>query len=380
MGTKMNLIYVVPFLFLAVVGSDEISEPEKEFRKCRDVLDNVASTNCQRALNIHLCTKMLNGRIGSRGKQELDRLKCKKEINICGIKDIRTCKQLKQNDLCSYLEGMKNCLYQQECTEHYKLLDKHYTDSCLKTPCHTNNVDNCKIQITEPKTKSTETMCPHLDSIYTCVLSNGRCKMPSDWQKKYSQYACESLCYKIPKPSLTGLKEKQKCDKLNSFKSALDGYNCKIPKDVEKEYKSSQCDIRCNNARSCTTKNNPDGSRDEMCRTISFMSKCKEDAKCPIPQIIHDLYALYECGTSCDGKVLSECVASLKRPFNSTREELCGYFREEGKCNEAANCKLAEKYMKLMECSGAANQNTVFAIIFSFLLAVQMLEKYISLS
>ncbi|XP_052824678.1 uncharacterized protein LOC128248134 [Octopus bimaculoides] len=220
----------------------------------------------------------------------------------------------------------------------------------------------------------------YLEDVYKCVLiPNNKCKMPPDWQKNYKQYACENSCYDIKKQNSFSMTDEEKCNELNHHKSELDRANCNIPKDIEKEYKSLKCDIRCNKARQCSI-TIQDYSTKEICKTLSLQFKCNENAKCPTPQNLRDTYALYGCGTSCNGNVLNECAATLKRLLNSTREELCGYYREEGRCNDKAKCKMEEKYMKLFECSGAANRSTMFAVIFSFLLAVQMLEKYISLS
>ncbi|XP_029637714.1 uncharacterized protein LOC115212988 [Octopus sinensis] len=383
MNTIMNLISVVPFLLFAVAGSRHMRELQEMFSMCRSSLDAYSTTDCQRAQNIHFCTELLNGRIGSRGNQELDRLKCTEPVKSCKTSNIQGCMQRRMymKSSCRSLKMMKDCLYRQKCTEHYQLFENYYTNSCLNITCYTRHVMICD---GSPADDTIEGICRNLEEEYQCVLKkriypNNVCKMPVQWETDYESNTCEHPCYNISKPNLSRLPDEYKCKALNSYKSNLDSLNCKMPDDMEKEYKSSKCDTYCNREKKCIITISYGDSRKLNCHGLSVGIKCLETAKCPVSQYIHDAYAFYGCDSSCNGNVLTECMAILKEPLNSTREELCGYFREERGCYDKAKCEMSDLYMKLLECSGAASRNTMFAVIIPVLLAVQMLEKYISL-
>ncbi|XP_014772974.2 uncharacterized protein LOC106871163 [Octopus bimaculoides] len=356
MNTRMNLISVLPFLLFAVAGSRHMRELQEMFISCRSSLDAYSTTDCQRAQNIHFCTELLNGRIGSRGNQELDRLKCTEPVKSCKTSNLQRCilGRMYIDSSCRYLKMMKNCLYQQKCTEHYQLLDEYYTNGCLNTTCNRRDVINCN---GSPATYTIKSICQNLEEEYRCVLKkqnypNKICKMPAQWETDYKDNTCEHPCYNISKPNLNGMSDENKCKSLNSYKSNLDSENCKMPDDMEKEYKSSKCDTYCNTESRCMITVSDRDSRKLNCRGISVGIKCLENAKCPVSQYIHDAYAYYGCGSSCNGNVEAECIAILKEPLNSTREEQCGYFREKRGCYDKAKCERNDQYMNLLECSG----------------------------
>ncbi|XP_029637842.1 uncharacterized protein LOC115213072 [Octopus sinensis] len=382
MISRMNFVFLAPFLLFAVVGAGKIIETQNNFRECRDFLDEYATTDCQRVQNIHLCTQMLNGQIKSRGNQEINRLKCTEDVQGCKTTSIQICKDTSPNS-CSDLHSMKECLYQQDCTKHFELLDKYYTDGCLKTNCNSSDVTACDKSPTNTE-KNAE--CRNLDDEYSCVLrrrsyTNYICKMPTEWQKKYDDNDCERLCHKTPKPTLTGETDDQKCKTLKAYKSNLNNKNCKIPDDMESEYKALKCDTRCpKNYLVCTANVDDDYGRKKNCERLSYAVECSKNTVCPTSQKTHDLYAFYGCDTSCNGIEYSKCTNTLKEPLNSTRDEQCGYYKEYLDCAEKSKCEVDEGYNKLLECNGAASRNIMFSIIILALLTVQMLERYISLS
>ncbi|XP_014788326.1 uncharacterized protein LOC106882236 [Octopus bimaculoides] len=385
MISRMTFISLVAFLLFAVVGGVNILLNQENFRDCRNSLDDYAKTDCQRAQNIHFCTEILNGQIKSRGNQELNRLKCKEEAKDCKTSNIQICRSSKLNS-CSDLNYVKHCLYQQDCTKHFELLDKYYTDVCLKIDCNSSDVAACD---TAPKNTEKDTVCLNLMSEYHCVLNkrsytNGTCRMPTEWQKTYKENTCERLCYEVSKPSFTDNNTgKEKCDKLKSYKSRLETRNCNMSSDMEIEYKKLKCDTDspCKKGyMACHVFVNGRSTRKENCKQLSLAVQCSKNTVCPTEQKISDQYAFYGCETSCNGDAFDKCSRTLKQPLNSTREEQCGYYKEVRDCIDKSKCEGSKEYSELLECDGAASRNAMFSIIILALLTVQMLERYISLS
>ncbi|GAB1608345.1 hypothetical protein Ahia01_001118700 [Argonauta hians] len=314
--------------------------------------------------------------LASRGNQELDRLKCADKIKSCKKYKLEMCKRILRQ--CSDLKSLKACVYMRGCEEYHSLLNTYYTSECLKTDCASSDTNACPSKTTSTATKD---VCDDLDDQYRCVQGrNGRkaCIMSKAWRDKYSKTKCEQPCYKVAKPPLTSGTDEDKCNVLNRYLVDLESYNCNTPDDMKKKYDSLKCGIRCNKVSGCSY-NKPGGDDRKLnCYQITLVMKCLKDSKCPIEQNIRDDYSLYGCETSCNSEIVTECSMSELEPANSTRAEQCGYLKHLKGCGEKSKCQNPiEKYDKL-ECDAAVSQRAMFSLILSAVLAVQMLEKYIS--